>query len=72
MTEADDPFLTTTCKYFFGSIFGDVSQSGDGSEKNLAKFGYKPNMKVRIFLKHLSIFLAIVIEPSMKIWRFSN
>jgi hypothetical protein len=49
MTEADDPFLTTTCKFFFGSIFGDVSQSGDGSEKDLAKFGYKPNMKVRKF-----------------------
>jgi len=55
-----------------GSIFGDVSQSGDGSKKDLAKFGYKPNMKSEKILKQRSVFLAILIEPSMKVWRFSN
>jgi hypothetical protein len=49
-----------------GSIFGDVSQSGDGSKKDLAKYESKKN------LKHRSIFLAILTEPSMKIWRFSS
>jgi hypothetical protein len=58
---------------FLGSIFGDVSQSGDGSKKDLAKFGYKPNKyESKKNLKHRSIFLAILIEPSMKIWRFSS
>jgi hypothetical protein len=71
MTEAD-PFLTTTCKFLFGSIFGDVSQSGDGWKKDLARFGYKPKNESKKSLKHRSIFLAILIEPSMKLWRFSS
>jgi hypothetical protein len=41
---------------FFGSISGDVSQSGDGLKKDLAKFGYKPNMKVRTFETSFYIF----------------
>jgi hypothetical protein len=41
------PLLNYNLQIFFGSISGDVSQSGDGSKKDLAKFGYKPNMKIR-------------------------
>jgi hypothetical protein len=46
--------------------FFDVAQSDDNLLQDLAKFGYKLNMNIKLF-KHPSIFLAI-FEQCIKIW----
>jgi hypothetical protein len=42
---------------------------GYDSQEDLAKFGYKLNMKVNFF-NMLFIFLATLREPCIEIWRF--
>jgi hypothetical protein len=52
------------CVFFLGILC--YSRSGDDPQKDLAKFGYKLNMKA-IFLKtHPSIFLANLLEACIE------
>jgi len=42
------------------------SQSGDDPQEDLAKFGYKLNMKEKV-LKHPSIIFGYLLEPCIEI-----
>jgi hypothetical protein len=42
---------------------------GYSPQKDLAKFGYKLNMKIKI-LNMVYVFLATLLEPCVKIWLF--
>jgi hypothetical protein len=48
-----------------------LSENGDHPYEDLAKFGYKLNMKAKNF-KNPSIFLAtsLILDTCIKIWRF--
>jgi len=45
------------------------SQSGDNPYEDLAKFFHNLNIKGKI-VKHLSFFMAILLEPCIEIWSF--
>jgi hypothetical protein len=52
--------------------FCDVAKSGDGLREDLARFGYKQNMKVK-FVEHLFFLLATLLETMYKrnmVWIF--
>jgi hypothetical protein len=51
-----------------GGQFLDIAKTGDDPQEDLARFGYKLNMKVK-FLNATSIFLAHPLEPCVKIRR---
>jgi hypothetical protein len=48
-----------------------LSENGDHPYEDLARFGYKLNMKAKNF-KNPSIFLAtsLILDTCIKIWRF--
>jgi hypothetical protein len=54
--------------FIVGGQFLDIAKSGDDPQEDLARFGYKLNMKVK-FLNATSIFLAHPLEPCVKIRR---
>jgi hypothetical protein len=56
------------CVFFLGILC--YSRSGDDPQKDLAKFGYKLNMKAIFLITHPSIFLANLIEACIEIWRY--
>ncbi len=59
--------MVTQWFFFFLAIFC-YSQSGDDPQEDLAKFGYKLNMKINV-LKHPSIFLATyLMNRVLEIW----
>jgi len=45
------------------------SQSGDNPYEDLASFFHNLNITVEI-VKHLSLFMAILLEPYIEIWLF--
>jgi len=54
--------------FIVGGQFLDIAKTGDDPQEDLARFGYKLNMKVK-FLNATSIFLAHPLEPCVKIRR---
>ncbi len=54
--------------YFFGR-FCDVAKSGDDQQEDLARIGYKKNMKAK-FSKTLFYISGYLLEPRIEIWRF--
>ncbi len=49
-----------------------VAKSGDYPQEDLAKFGYKPNIKVNS-LKIISIFFPALFEPCIEnLWIFKR
>jgi hypothetical protein len=45
------------------------SQNGNDPQEYLARFGYKLNMKVKIFKKNPSNIFGYIHEPCTVIWR---
>jgi len=53
---------------FFGR-FCHVAKSGDDQQEDLARIGYKKNMK-EFFSKTLFYIFGYLLEPRIEIWRF--
>jgi hypothetical protein len=57
------PFIGLNCRDFLGQFCVIARKWQPSTEKDFARFGHKLiNMTVK-FLKHLSIFLATLLEP---------
>jgi hypothetical protein len=57
---------------FLDNLFFIVAKSGDCPQEDLAKFGYKPNIKVNS-LKTISIFFPALFEPCIEnLWIFKR
>jgi hypothetical protein len=49
----------------------DIAQTGDHPWEDLAKFGYRPNMKVEKRKKKDSFYIpSNLLEPVVEIWQF--